>query len=656
VGTSTRIMTPAERGAIGPGGRRVGARIPIQAGLSAGCLLAQLLVLPNQAAAQRDLADLSLEQLGSIEVISVSKRAERLSTAAASIFVITGDDIRRAGVRSLTEALRLAPNLQVAQSSAGAYAISARGFNNAIGNKLLVLIDGRTIYTPLFSGVFWDQQNVMLEDVERIEVISGPGGALWGVNAVNGVINVITRAAKDSQGALVALGAGNRDHGAAVRYGGKLGSDGHYRVYGKTNELQNTGRANGTSVADGRQFGQAGFRADWRSAGDGDTYTVQGDAYSGKSEFLLFPPLLVPPVTVSGANLLARWTRQLRDGSEFRVQAYFDHADRDDPLFFRPRSDIFDLELQHGMTRGAHRLLWGGGYRRARDDVGAGIFFSRFIPENSQLEWVNLFIQDEYRLASNLEFTAGIKLERNDYSGWEHLPSVRLAWKPGERELAWGAVSRAVRAPSRFDRDVFFPPAGPPFALAGGPNFKSEVANVFELGYRAQPVTSLSYSVTAFRHDWRHVRGATSPPLPLFLDNSIRGLVNGVETWAAVQPVRSWRLSGGFTSLHEKLTAGPGNNAELANDPDQWWTLRSSHQPSDRQEFDLMVRRVGSLRLQGVPAYTAVDARWGWRVARDAELSLTLRNLLDREHAEFGAPPGRSEFGRSFFLKLLWRM
>jgi iron complex outermembrane receptor protein len=203
---------------------------------------------------------------------------------------------------------------------------------------------------------------------------------------------------------------------------------------------------------------------------------------------------------------------------------------------------------------------------------------------------------------------------------------------------------------------VFFPPAGPPFALAGGPNFKSEVANVFELGYRAQPVTSLSYSVTAFRHDWRHVRGATSPPLPLFLDNSIRGLVNGVETWAAVQPVRSWRLSGGFTSLHEKLTAGPGNNAELANDPDQWWTLRSSHQPSDRQEFDLMVRRVGSLRLQGVPAYTAVDARWGWRVARDAELSLTLRNLLDREHAEFGAPPGRSEFGRSFFLKLLWRM
>jgi iron complex outermembrane receptor protein len=597
-------------------------------------------------------ADFTLEELTNIEVTSVSKQAERLSDAPASIYVITNDDIRRAGVRGLPEALRLAPNLQVAAASRTKYAISARGFNNAIGNKLLVLIDGRTVYTPLFSGVFWDQQNVMLEDVDRIEVISGPGATLWGANAVNGVINVITKAAKDTQGALATAGLGNRDEGAALRYGGRIGDAGHFRVYGLKAELQNSQRANGTSVTDGWESGQTGFRADWRNGGDG--FTLQGDAYSGKSEYLAAPAFVVPPVTVSGANLLARWTRQLAGGSDLRVQAYFDHSDRDDPLFFAPRADIFDIDAQLGMSLGAHRVLWGGGYRHARDDVGAGIAFSRFIPENSRLEWMNVFVQDEIRLSETLEFTAGIKLERNDYTGWEYLPSLRLAWKPAGNQLVWGAVSRAVRAPSRFDREIFFPPAGPPFAIAGGPGFQSEVANVFELGYRAQPAGSFSYSITAFRHDWHRVRGATPPPLPLFLDNSIEGFINGVEAWGTFRPATSWRLSGGLQALHEKLTAGPGNNATLANDADQQWMLRSSHNVSDRHELDLLLRHVSSLPLQGVPAYTALDARWGWRASTTTEVSLTLQNLLDREHAEFGALPGRSEFGRSVFLKLLW--
>jgi iron complex outermembrane receptor protein len=554
----------------------------------------------------------------------------------------------------LPEALRLAPNLQVAAVTTTKYAITARGFSNAIGNKLLVLIDGRTVYTPLFSGVFWDQQKVMLEDVERIEVISGPGSALWGVNAVNGVINVITRAAKDTQGTLAAVGAGNRDQGGSVRYGGKIGEAGHFRIYGLKDQLQNSQRADGISVPDGWESGQTGFRADWRNGRDG--FTLQGDAYSGKSEYLATPAIVVPPITVSGANLLGRWTRQLTGSSELRVQAYFDHSDRDDPLFFRPRVDIFDIEAQHGLSLGAHRVLWGGGYRHALDDVGAGIAFSRFIPENSRLEWMNVFVQDEIRLSRTLEFTAGIKLERNDYTGWEHLPSVRLAWKPAISQLVWGAVSRAVRAPSRFDREVFFPPAGPPFAIAGGPNFQSEVANVFEAGYRAQPASSFSYSITAFHHDWHRVRGATAPPLPLFLDNSIEGFVNGVEAWAAFQPARSWRVTGGVQTLHEKLTAGPGNNPTLANDADQQWMLRSSHNVADRHELDLLLRHVSSLPFQAVPHYTALDARWGWHVTSTAEVSLTLQNLLDREHAEFGGLPGRSEFGRAAFLKLLWRM
>jgi iron complex outermembrane recepter protein len=406
-------------------------------------------------------------------------------------------------------------------------------------------------------------------------------------------------------------------------------------------------------VPDGWQMGQIGFRAEWNRANDG--FTLQGDAYSGKSEPLVVPGLAVPAITVSGANVLARWTRQLSGGSDIRLQAYVDHTDRDDPLFFRPRADIFDIDFQHGIPAGAHRILWGGGYRYARDDVGPGIAFSRFIPESTRLDWVNLFVQDEFRLSEKLEFTAGIKLERNDYTGWEYLPSVRLAWKPTDYQLVWGAVSRAVRAPSRFDREVFFPPAGP-FLIRGGPNFVSEVANVFEIGHRAQPSSVLTYSITAFRHDWRRLRSATNPPFPIFFVNENEGFVNGVEAWATLQPRRSWRLSGGFTTLHEKVTAEPGNDATLANDPDHQWMVRSSINLTAHHEFDVMLRRVGSLRLQSVPGYTALDARLGWHVSRDVELSITFQNLADREHAEFGAAPGRSEFGRSAFLKLLWRM
>jgi iron complex outermembrane receptor protein len=628
--------------------------------------VAALALTPAHAAEQvaGSFADLSLEQLANIEVTSVSKRAERLTDAPASIYVITQDDIRRAGVSSLPEALRLAPNLQVAQRSASSYSISARGFNNAIGNKLLVLIDGRTVYTPLFSGVFWDQQNVMLEDIERIEVISGPGGTLWGANAVNGVINIISRTARDTQGALATLGLGNRGQGGAVRYGGRLGDSGNFRLYGMRSELQNTTRADGLSVPDGWQTNQVGFRTDWRSGGDG--FTVQGDAYSGQSEHGGFVGAFeIRPVEVHGANLLARWTRQLAGGSELRVQTYYDKTNRDDPLFYRPKQEIFDIDLQHAVPLGDHRLLWGGGYRQGRDHVEPGSVFTSFVPASSRLEWMNMFVQDEIRLTSTLDLTAGIKFERNDYTGWEALPSLRLAWKPADSHLLWGAASRAVRSPSRLDRDVRFPaaplfppPAPPIFLLHGGAEFQSEVSNVYEIGYRAQPAASFTFSVTAFRHNWDRVRGATPGVFlvsPTVLDNSIEGIVQGVEGWATLQPILGWRLSAGFLTLHEKLTANPGNNAELANDADQQWMVRSSHNVSDRHELDLMLRHVSSLPFQGVPAYTAVDARWGWRATRSTEVSLTLQNLLDREHAEFGALPGRSEFGRSAFLKVIWR-
>jgi iron complex outermembrane receptor protein len=637
-------------------GRRTLARARATIGV-----LAVLVFIPTHAAGIRvaNLADLSLEELSNIEVTSVSGYAERLADAAASIFVITAEDIRRSGYRTLPEALRLAPNLQVARSSVSGYAISARGFNNdnGLANKLLVLIDGRTVYSLSLSGVFWDMQDVMLEDVERIEVISGPGATLWGANAVNGVINVITRTAQSTQGALVTLGGGNREKGAAFRFGGKLGSDGHFRVYGKTDDFQNTKIANGNPVPDGWNRGQVGFRTEW--GGTSRSFTIQGDAYKGKSEDLPTGRA----VEVSGANLLARWNQQLDNGSNIRLQAYYDRTDREDPLLFRDEISVFDIEFKHDIPLGTHKVLWGAGYRRAHSDMRNSLFFG-FVPPVRNLSWTNLFAQDEIKLTRTIDLTVGLKLESNDYTGWEYLPSARLAWKPSSNQLAWGSVSRAVRAPARLDRELRFPPSGSflpiGFIINGGPNFVSEVANVIELGYRAQPTSTLTYSITAFHHIYDKLRSGQPPPFAN-IENKIEGTANGIEAWATYQPTRAWRLSGGFTTLHKhlKLKSGstdPTGPSALGNDPDQQWMLRSAFNFTDRHEFDVMVRRVGALPLPAVPAYTAVDARFGWRASRDVELSLTLQNIFDREHAEFGAAPARSEYQRGVFLKLLWRM
>ena len=637
------------------------------------CASAALYLFPASAAERGgSFADLTLEQLANIEVTSVSGRGERLSDAPASIFVITAEDIRRSGARTLPEALRIAPNLQVARTSANAYAISARGFNNSNGlsNKLLVLIDGRTVYSPVMSGVFWEHQDVMLEDVERIEVISGPGATLWGANAVNGVINVITRSARDSQGGLAVAGVGNRDQGGGLRYGGRLGDAGHFRVYGKSQEMQNTQTATGLSLPDGWRREQAGFRVDW-AATPRSSFTVQGDAYHGEGE----ERPVFGAMRVSGMNLLARWNERLSSGSDFQLQAYYDRTERSDFSLFQGDVDTYDIEFKHGIPLGAHRVLWGGGYRHARDDIPTTLpanpafsLFVQFVPPARTLTWQNIFVQDEIRLTDKLELTLGLKLESNDYTGWEKLPSVRLAWKPQSNQLLWGAASRAVRAPARLDRDFFLlavlPPLTPPplTVIAGGPSFESEVANVFEIGYRAQPTTSLSYSVTGFHTRYHKLRSGQFPA-PALVENKIEGFSNGVEAWGTLHATRAWRLSAGFSTLRQHLGVLPESTDRvgplaLGNDPDHQWMLRSALDLGGGGEFDLMLRRVGSLPVTPpatvpVPAYTALDARIGWRYSRDFELSLMLENLLDREHAEFATP---SQFGRSVFLKLLWRV
>jgi iron complex outermembrane receptor protein len=615
------------------------------------------------------LTDLSLEELSNIEITSVSKRAERLSDAPTSVFVITADDIRRSGATSLPEALRLAPNLQVARASANGWAISARGFNGTSANKLLVLVDGRSVYSPLFSGVFWDVQDVMLEDVDRIEVISGPGGTLWGVNAVNGVVNVITRSADQTQGRLLSAGVGNQESQLGLRQGGSLGENGSYRVYGKQSQRSHTETASGNFVDDASHTAQVGFRVDWGKA-SADKISFQGDAYTGKRNQPLPGTLVITganlalgAISVSGANLVARWERRLASDSSITGQITYDRVERTVPPMFSDKVDIADLQVQHAWRAGtAHAVVWGVQYRYAMDKVENTSPVLAFLPTRVNQAWASLFAQDEITLSPALRLTLGARAERNDYTGWEFLPNVRLAWKPADNHLVWGAASRTVRAPSRFDRDVFVP-AQPPFLLAGGPNFESEVAKVYEVGYRGQPTPDSSFSVTAFHADYDrlHTQEIAPSRTSLFFGNGMQGVVRGVEMWGSYQALPSWRLHAGFTRLWQGLELKPGSNATASvaeaegSNPSRQWMLRSSFDLPRQMELDITARYVSELPLPTVPSYLALDMRWGWRPRPDVEVSITGQNLIGPPHGEFTAEATRTAFSRAVFLECLIR-
>jgi iron complex outermembrane receptor protein len=616
------------------------------------------------------LTEMSFEELANIQITSVSKKAENLGDAAASVFVITAEDIRRSGATSLPEALRLAPNLQVAQSSGGGYAISARGLNgsnSSAPNKLLVLIDGRSVYTPLFSGVFWDVQDVMMEDIERIEVISGPGGTLWGVNAVNGVINVITRSAKDTQGGLVAAGAGNHENDVAFRYGGTLGADGSFRVYGKYFDRNHTSLESGGAVNDAMHKNQIGFRTDWDRSGD--QFSILGNAYTGGENQAAPGSLAISginlalgQISVSGANLTTHWTHALDGGSTLDFQAYYDRTSRTVPPLADETLDIVDLQFQYSMKQtGIHAFTWGANYRYSKDRVDNTSPYFAFLPADVNQTWGSLFAQDEIALRDDLKWTLGARMERNDYTGNEFLPNVRLAWKLASNDLLWAAASRTVRAPSRFDVDAHVP-ATPPFLLDGGSTVQSEVAKVYEVGYRGQPTSKISYSVTAFHTDYDRLRTQEINPAFTIVTyaNEMEGKANGIEMWGNFQASQTWRLSGGYTALRERLQLKPGSNDVTApnaagKDPANTWQLRSAFNIVPNGELDMTIRHVAPLSNFVLPAYTVLDARLGWQLRRDLELSVTAKNLFGDHHAEYGPPAYRSVIAPSIFAKVVWR-
>src|SRR5438105_8095585 len=607
-----------------------------------------------QAPAAGELKRLSVEELMNVEVTSVAKEPQRLLQAAASIQVITAQDIRRSGATSIPEALRLADNLQVARINAHDWAISARGFNANLANKLLVLIDGRAVYTPLYGGVLWDVQDYLLEDIDRIEIISGPGGTLWGANAVNGVINIRTRTAQQTQGSYVRATAGTEERGLGLRHGLTIGEDTSLRLYAKASRHDASHNPAGTELADAWRVDQVGFRGD--SMRTANSWTVQGDAYEGSAR----QPRNADR-KMSGANLLGRWNRDMGEGAALQVQAYLDRYSRNQPGVFTEDLGTFDIDVQHSFQWGAgHEIVWGGGVREQRDRT-TGSAALAFIPPDSRLSLANVFAQDTMPLAERLKLTLGLKLERNNYTGLEVQPNIRLAWKIDDRRLLWSAISRAVRTPSRVDRDLFiFVKIGPPYngTINGGPNFVSERLTAFELGYRAQPTVSTSFSVSAYYNDYDRLRSIESAgPGAFVLGNKVLLRAAGIELWGNSQINERWRLNFGYSRLHEnwRFAAGstdPGLPSSGGNDPRYKATLRSSFTLPRDLSLDLGLRAVGALPNPAVPSYVALDARLAWQVSPDVELSVAGFNLNDARHAEFGTGPSASEVRRRYSLRL----
>jgi iron complex outermembrane recepter protein len=606
------------------------------------------------------LADLSLRELSDLEVTSVSKSSELLRQAPASIYVITHDEILRSGATSIPEALRLAPNLQIAQYTSSRYVAGARGFAGAeesqnFSNKLLVLIDGRSVYTPLYSGVYLDVQDVLLEDIDRIEVISGPGATLWGANAMNGVINIITRPSYLTDQSFASAGAGDQQRSMAARYGTKINGALSLRTYAKAFERDALELAHGESAGDDWRKAQAGFRLDWNGAED--TYTAQGDVYRGTQS-----QRESDHQRIQGANLVGRWQHRTKTG-EWQLQAYYDYTQREQPVG-GVGFDLhtFDLELQNNTTRGVHRFVWGAGLRVHSYDISDASALI-FDPNDRTLTLGNAFVQDTIGLGRDWDLTLGLKGERDSYSGWNPLPDVRLAWRINEDAMWWLAGSRAIRSPTPFDVDVReLSPDGILF-IEGNAAFKTEKVNAFESGLRVQPSAALSLSTSVFYDEYNDLRtievNRTTGFLPFTWGNEMQGYTYGAEFWAKWQVTTGWRLAPGARWVNKShlefssRASGFGGLSQSGNDPKYQLLLTSSADLTPQLSFDATLRYVDDLPAPALESYYELNASLGWRPSAHLNVSLTGQNLLNPSHLEY--PLGNGEYiERSVFVLARW--
>ena len=615
-----------------------------------------------RAQSVEDLRQMSIDQLAEVSVSSVTKSSEPLRDAPAAIYVITHDDIIRSGATDMADMLRLAPNLFVAQTSASTFTVSARGFSGSanaqnFSNKLLVLIDGRSVYTPLYSGVYWDMQEVLPENVDRIEVISGPGATLWGANAFNGVINIITRKASETQGLSLDVGGGDLQRVASLQYGGHLGDELSWRANVRAFADEDTLTTTGAGARDNWSKTQGGFRVDW-TPGPADSLTLQGTLFSGDTA-----DSSPANDTLSGGNLLARWNHAWTDGSSLQVQTYFDRVsqatDMNGGAF---RVDTYDLDVQYSFSLGArNQIVWGGGVRSADYTITSGSGLS-FEPASRDLVLGDLFAQDSFSITEALKLIAGIKLEDDPYVGLSALPDLRLSWKLDDKTLLWAAVSQAIRSPTPFDRDVHEELGGINLLNAGG-TFQSEKLLAYEIGARVQPTDRVSFSISSYYNVYNDLRSIEVGPggfFPLSWGNGMRGYAYGVEAWGDYRLTSWWRLSAGFTAEHEQLSFKAGDPgllgaAEAGDDPSAQGQIRSSMTLGHDVTFDATVRSVAALPNPAVPAYTDLNARLGWNVTKRVQLSVSGFNLLHAYHAEYPSSQGGA-VPRSVFVELRVKM
>jgi len=598
-----------------------------------------------------DLSRLSLEELADVEITSVSRRPQPVGEAAAAIYVISADDIRRSGVTSLPEVLRLAPNLQVQRVNAADYAISARGFNGfETSNKLQVLVNGRSIYSTLQAGVFWDVRTPMLEDIERIEVISGPGGTLYGANSVNGVINIIMRSSADTQGTLVSAGAGNEDRTLAIRHGSRLGDTATWRVYASAFDRDDSFRESGDDATDSTSGVRGGARGDWMLGAN--TLAVTTEIF--RNQMRTNEDFTGQKTHADGGHVVGLWTHAFERAGELQVQAYYDKIELVEPLLTE-LNDTYDLHVQHAFTWGRHHVVWGGGYRNVATELRT-LLPSGLDPAERTVSLGNVFVQDQIDLAATLRLTIGLKYENNSFTGEELLPNVRLAWSRADGSLFWGAVSRASRTPNRIERDLTLP------GFLEGGDFQSEVLTAYEIGYRANPSPNTAISISGFYNEYDELRTVQVTPvtfLPISFANDGRGTTHGIEAWGSWDVAPTWRLSAGVATLEKDFELEPGTSdlsdlASVGDDPSYQVLLRSQAELTDSLELDVRLRAVDELDRSGVESYVEADARLGWQVTEQVELAVTGQNLLDEHRLETADPARRRAFGRSVFANLRW--
>jgi len=655
-----------------------------------GPLLFWLTLFPMLSRAQeRDLGSLSIEDLINVKVTSVAKKEQTLLESPAAIFVITQEDIRRSGMTSVPELLRMVPGINVAQVDGNVWAISARGFNSQFANKLLVLIDGRSVYSPLFSGVYWEVQDLLLEDIDRIEVIRGPGAAVWGANAVNGVINILTKHAAETKGGLVTAGASTAEQRfVGFRYGGKSRQLGDFRLFSKYNQREGMAYPSGARSPDGLEVWRGGFRVD-TPASARDTLTWQGDVYRGTLGQHVVLPAVDPltystdeTVDIAGGNLLARWTRTYSPRSDFSLQGYIDTTRRSE-LFAGQRITTFDLQFQQRYSLGPRQdVVWGLGYRRMEDRLRSSNIVT-FNPENRGTNLFSGFVEDEILIVpQHFRLTVGSKFEHDDYTGAQAEPTIRISYSASTHHQAWASVSRAVRTPSRAEWDVrgnlasMLDPHGTPVlvGLLGSHLLGGEKLWAYEAGYRWQFSSRLSLDVATFLNHYKDLNiifvgqpaVELSPPPPhVFVPalSATRGqaTAGGTEAALTFRPANFWQLATSYSWLEVKksppLTSyGSADEFSPIDDPRHQFNLRSTVYLPQNFSVDANTYYVSRLQQQQTPPYVRFDIRLAWNPTERVQFSVGGQNLLEDRHSEFRslyvATP--TEARRSAYFRVTW--